>query len=219
MSPKVADPSLRTALVETAARLVAVDGPKGLTLRRLATEVGTSTMAVYTHFGSMGDLRREIRREGFARLARHLDRVKDTDDPVADLALLGLAYSASATADPNLYRAMFLDGPVDDTDMATGLGTFDRLVRGVRRAVEAGRLRGDPEAMAIQLWAAVHGIVTLQFAGMLTPEQALAALRDIGGNLILAFGDRPDLVSGSLDAVAARAAAALTPGEGRLVSY
>src|ERR1700722_8816568 len=97
VSPRIADPSLRTDLIETAARLVATEGRQGLTLRRLAGEVGTSTMAIYTHFGGMDELRREVRREGFARLRDRLDNVKATKDPVADLAMLGLAYYSSAT--------------------------------------------------------------------------------------------------------------------------
>jgi AcrR family transcriptional regulator len=67
--PKTADPSVRTALIEHAARITAEEGREALTLRRLAAGVGTSTMAVYTHFGGMDDLRRAVRREGFARLA------------------------------------------------------------------------------------------------------------------------------------------------------
>src|SRR5580704_4924709 len=123
VSPKTADPALRTELVETAARLVATEGRAGLTLRRVAKEVGTSTMAVYTHFGGMDELRREVRREGFARLREQLDAVTTTRDPVADLSLLGVAYYLSAARAPNLYRAMFMDGPVDDTDVGTGLDT------------------------------------------------------------------------------------------------
>ena len=61
--------SLRPALIEAAARLIATEGADGLTLRRVADEVGTSTMAVYTCFGGMPELRRAVRREGFARLA------------------------------------------------------------------------------------------------------------------------------------------------------
>src|SRR5438477_232205 len=49
------------ALIEAAARLIATEGASGLTLRRVAEEVGTSTMAVYTHFGGMPELRRAVR--------------------------------------------------------------------------------------------------------------------------------------------------------------
>ena len=51
VSPRTADPALRVTLIETAARLIAEHGTDALTLRRLASEVGASTMAIYTHFG------------------------------------------------------------------------------------------------------------------------------------------------------------------------
>src|SRR5437879_4110442 len=95
---------LRTALLETAAHLIATEGSARLTVRRVADEAGTSTMAVYTHFGGMPGLRQAVRREGFARLTAHVAAVDKTDDPLADLARLALAYYENATADPDLYR-------------------------------------------------------------------------------------------------------------------
>ena len=107
--PRAADPTVRAALVETAAQILATDGPGKLTLRRLTHDVGTSTMAVYTHFGGMEQLRIAICTEGFRRLGAHLGSVLRTDDPVTDLVALGAAYVANARENPNLYRAMFLD--------------------------------------------------------------------------------------------------------------
>ena len=192
VSPKTADPALRVALIEAAARLVATEGRAGLTLRRLAREVGTSTMALYTHFGSMDELRRAVRREGFTRLGKGLGEVPETDDPVADLALLGLTYYERATAAPNLYRAMFLDGPIDAEDAATGLDTFMYLVNGIARCADAGILRAvadvDPAELAVEMWAATHGIVSLQLAHLLDGSEALARFRSMGGSLLKAWG-------------------------------
>jgi AcrR family transcriptional regulator len=211
VSPKIADPALRTELVETAARLVATEGRAGLTLRRLAAEVGTSTMAVYTHFGGMDELRREVRREGFARLRTRLEAVRTTRDPVADLSLLGVAYYLSASMAPNLYRAMFLDGPVDDTDIGTGLDTFMYLVNGVARCVEAGRLPdadpADPAELAVELWALNHGLVSLQLAHMLAEGQALKRLETSARSLFLAWGDDPKAHARSMASVRRRLSA------------
>src|SRR5437764_1480840 len=91
--------ALRPALIEAAARLIATEGAAALTLRRVADEVGTSTMAIYTHFGGMSELRRAVRQEGFARLAARAARVRETDDPVADLAVLGREYYEHAMSD------------------------------------------------------------------------------------------------------------------------
>lgn len=198
MSPRPADPSVRTALIERAAGIVATEGRAALTLRRLARDVGTSTMAVYTHFGSMEQLRREVRVEGFARLRARLEKVRRTRDPVADLIVLGAAYYLSGVESPNLYRAMFLDGPVDEEDLGTGLDTFMFLVEGVTRCRDAGRLPAasdaDPAELAVDLWAMSHGLLSLQLAGMLPEEQALGRFDAVGGNLLAAWGADPALL-------------------------
>ncbi|HEY6309958.1 MAG TPA: helix-turn-helix domain-containing protein, partial [Streptosporangiaceae bacterium] len=92
MSPRRQNPDNRTTLIDAAARLVAEGGPRSLSARLLAREAGTSTMAVYTYFGSMSAIVREIVHDGFARLKRLFDLVEATDDPVADMALLGRVY-------------------------------------------------------------------------------------------------------------------------------
>src|SRR5438552_4773286 len=166
-----ADASVRTALIETASRLIAADGSPGLTLRRLADEVGTSTMAIYTHFGGMEKLRREVRREAFARLREHLATVEDTGDPVADLAMLGAAYYISATTNPNLYRAMFMELSIDEADAAVGLDTFERLIDGVRRCIEGGGFRpAAPPGLAPRRGRWPPGAGGLGLARFLTPE-------------------------------------------------
>jgi AcrR family transcriptional regulator len=175
------------ALIETAAELIAAEGPAQLTLRKLAKAVGTSTMAVYTHFGGMDELRREVRREGFDRLRQHLSAVPRTDDPVADISALGAAYYINAVTNPNLYRAMFMEGPVGEDDAEVGADTFLQLVDAVQRCVDAGAFAGDATEMATQMWALSHGVVTLELAHLLEPAVAQDCLRAGGGNLMRAF--------------------------------
>lgn len=187
MSPKPADPEVRTALIDAAARLLVEEGPAALTTRRLANEVGTSTMAVYTHFQGMDELKRELRREGFARLAAFQQQMPQTDDVVADVIAQGMAYFTNALANSHLYRFMFME-PAPEEDSDIGNETFDTVVAAVARAVEAGRFKGDPEAMATQLWASSHGAVSLALSGCLTLEEAIQTARDMGTNLMIAFG-------------------------------
>lgn len=203
MSPRAADPAVRAALLDTAARLIADEGPSAVTLRRLTREVGTSTMAVYTHFGSMDDLRSEVRREGFARLRAHLGAVERTRDPVADLCVLGWAYYTSATGEPNLYRAMFSEASGDPGGVTSGLDTFEALVAAVARCVEAGRFPRAPsdgaDELAVELWALNHGLVSLQLARLLAPAEAVMHLGRVARSLFVAWGDDPEAVTRSMD--------------------
>ena len=213
MSPRVADPAVRTTLIEAAARLLATEGPDALTLRRLAEDAGTSTMAIYTHFGGMTELRREVRREGFARLAAHLSAPDRTLDAVEDVAILGWAYFTNALANPNLYRAMFMEPGIDEDDGAIGIDTFETLVDAVRRCIDAGRFHAaDAAAVATQLWALTHGIVTLHLAGFLPVPRAAQALLDATRNLFVGYGDHRRRVTRSLGRAASRAEAVDRPG-------
>lgn len=202
MSPKAPDPQIRTALIDAAARLLA-EGPQALTTRRLAQAVGTSTMAVYTYFRGMDELRHAVSKEGFDRLAAHLDAVTPTDDPVADVAAMGGAYFFNALSNAHLYRFMFMEPPIDD-DHEVGEATFESLVAGVERAIQGGRFEpADAYALATQLWATSHGLVTLHLAGLMTLTEAIDCFTDMGRNLFVAFGD--DRVSASRSIRAAQA--------------
>jgi AcrR family transcriptional regulator len=201
--------NIRPALVEAAARLIANEGPAGLTLRRVSDEVGTSTMAIYTHFGGMPELRRAVRMEWFARLSARLAGMHESEDPVADLALLGVAYAENASRNPHLYRATFMEASLDEADAHAHLETFDVLRRAIERCIKAGRFASaDPDQLAFQFWAIGHGAVTRQLAGLLSPEEALSA--GAGGvlSLLIGWGDHPDAARRSLVEAGRRASLA-----------
>jgi AcrR family transcriptional regulator len=171
--PPVGDrPDVRRRLVEEAARILGEEGPSALSVRRLAAGAGTSTMAVYTHFGAMSAVVDEVATEGFRRLIDHVDAVGITDDPVADLLRSAAAYRENALENRHLYGVMFgavsvgsLGGNGADAEVSSA--AFRQLVDGVRRAMAAGALRdGDAGAVAAQFWSALHGYVMLELAGM-----------------------------------------------------
>src|SRR3712207_7287831 len=83
---------LADRLIDAAARVLAEEGSPALSARRLARECGTSTMAVYTHHGSMEQLRVAVRRKAFLGLLAHLEAVEPTDDPLADPTRIRVAY-------------------------------------------------------------------------------------------------------------------------------
>ena len=205
VSPRPADPAVRDALVEAAARLIASHQP--LTTRRLAAEVGTSTMAVYTHFGGLEEVRRAVRRAGFERLRAHLARVEHTDDPAADVAVMGWGYCVNAIRNPDLYRVMFMEAPLDEADALVGLDTFEQLVSGIQRCIDDGRFRpADAWELATRMWANVHGASALHLAAMLDQPSVLRTAVASARALMVDFGDQPAAVDQSLQAAADRVA-------------
>ena len=147
--------------------MLAAEGPGGLSLRRLAAGVGVSTMPVYTLFGDKRGLLGAMHREGFRRLGEALAAVPATDDPLADLGALGLAYRQAALASPHLYGLMFgrivPEFQPDEDDRAAADATYRPLVDAVARCLAAGVLeRGTPDRIALHLWSVSHGMVNLE---------------------------------------------------------
>jgi AcrR family transcriptional regulator len=200
MSPRAANDSVRLALIETAARLLAREGPEALTTRRIASEVGTSTMAIYTHFEGMEDLRRAVRLEWFIRLFEQLARVPRTTDPVADLAAQGWAYFFSAIENEDMFRATVRD-PLDDPVVATRVAeAFQVLVESVRRCMDEGRLRsGDAFQRALQIWMMGNGVLVSRFGRYITIEQAIGHFYEMAWSLLTTFGDDPNAARASLE--------------------
>jgi AcrR family transcriptional regulator len=163
--------ALTRRLVDEAGRLLAEGGSAGLSLRRLAEAAGTSTMTVYTRFGSKQGLLGAMHREGFRRLGAALAEAAQEADPGAALVACGHAYRRAALAGAPLYGLMF-GPPVDGLDPspedeAAAAATYLPLVEAVRRCCDAGILRGDPAHIARHLWTVSHGAVSLELAGKL----------------------------------------------------
>ena len=168
----MAEPTVRDRLIEAAAALLDTEGPAALTTRRLAKELGVSTMAVYTYFGGMPELVKAVVQDAFDRFATYLGEVRPTDDPGADLAAIALAYRRFAQQNPHRYAVMFGGLPgtlaVDHREIDTSSSTFGVLVDATRRVIDAGFFRpGDPTHVATQLWTMVHGFVHLELSGLL----------------------------------------------------
>ena len=179
------------ALVERAAEMLA--RREVVTLRALVESVGTSTMAVYTHFGGMPGLWSAVRQEGFTRLSGRLARVDLTPDPVQDLMALGAAYVGNAVANPYLYRAMF-DTAADLENPEAADSGLRTLVACAERARRSGRFGEsvDPAGVATQQWVAGHGLVMLVLTGVLPAEAIEPLATSTACALFVAAGDEPD---------------------------
>ena len=215
MSPRQPDPQVRVQLVEAAARLLDEHGIDGVTARRLATAIGASTQAVYTHFERMGDVVAEVWREGFRRFGAALDEAAVTTDPVADFAVQGWAYRRFALDNPHLYRVMFGDVLLafrhGRNEADASVGTFLSLLARIERCGDSGRWQVDDLWTAGEVvWATVHGHTSIELAGFFAgqdrdPERSYTeCLRAMARG----FGDDPALVDVSLRKARRRVTAA-----------
>jgi AcrR family transcriptional regulator len=211
VSPRRQNPDNRATLIDAAARLVAEGGPRSLSARLLAREAGTSTMAVYTYFGSMSAIVREIVHDGFARLQRLFNLVEPTDDPVADMALLGRVYRHNAVTNRYVFEVMFggssLAGfALTEADRQHGRYTLTTVIDCARRCAAAGRFRPeDPVLKAHHMWLGVHGTVLLDLGGYLIPPyDASQCFESQLVSLMIGAGDDPVSAATSVTMSASR---------------
>jgi AcrR family transcriptional regulator len=208
----------REQLVEAGIKLLEQHGPQALQARKVSAEVGASTMAVYTHFGGMTGLIDAIAGEAFARFAKALTEVPQTDDPVTDFLVMGIAYRRFALANPQRYQLIFGIGspgqPTDRTDVTvTAMDadhtdkavSFEALVHAVRRMIAAGRIRDDGELpIAGRIWSVIHGTVTLELAGFFGHDDH-GLVRVLGPmilDLLVGMGDDREKATRSMTAAA-----------------
>jgi AcrR family transcriptional regulator len=189
--------TLQRAILDTASRLLAEEGPQALTMRRVAAAAGCSTTVLYTAFGGKDGLADALYREGFERLGHRLaaaaSAVDDPEDPLAVARALATAYRAAALEDHNYYGVMFgqvIPGFVPSAEsLAVGNAALAALADAVREGMTAGFLvPGDPIAVAEVLWAAAHGVVSLELAGHFPdPETAAERYRTLTRAALAAF--------------------------------
>jgi AcrR family transcriptional regulator len=153
----------RETLLETALRLLEERGPAALRVRDLAAAVGQSTMGVYHHFGSKQGLLEQLYLHGFERLAARLNSVPSGGRGREELLEFALAYREFAVDNEALYGLMFERATPDfipsDTSRLAGLSTFEMLAD---RIAEWRPDASDPAADAHLVWAAMHGLVTIE---------------------------------------------------------
>jgi AcrR family transcriptional regulator len=153
----------REALLETALGLLEEGGPAALRVRDLAEAVGKSTMGVYTHFGSKQGLLEALYLYGFSRLEDRLHAVAPAGNRSQGLLAFALAYREFALDNEALYGLMFERAtpdfvPSDDSRMAA-LATFEMLAQ---RIASWQPDLADPAPKAHLVWAAMHGLVSIE---------------------------------------------------------
>jgi AcrR family transcriptional regulator len=156
------------AILDAADRVLAVDGPEALTVRRIATEAGLSTMGVYSRFGGKEGVVDQLRIDGFQILIETMELTPTTDQPLDDLRGCGRNYRKFALAHPTHYLVMFgsalTDCEMSDDAGNAGHSAFAQLVERIHRGQSLGVIRADVDDAAIAevVWSTLHGHMVLE---------------------------------------------------------
>lgn len=174
------DDSTRAALRAAAERLVADGGPAALSVRAVAAEAGTTTRAVYSLFGSKEGLVVDaLAQSAFEFLADGVDKLVETNDPVADLVAVGVpVFRTLVLEHPALYRIAFqriVPGLRAGPEVtAARAHAHTRLNAKVQRVEDAGLLgKKTVQEAAVEFNAMLEGLANAELRGSTLPILAL----------------------------------------------
>lgn len=175
--------NLKAALIIAADEIIRDKGIEGFSLREAARRAGVSIGAPAHHFGSAIGLLTEVALLGYDSLGAALNAVTPSDDPLADLRALALAYVGFALAHPGRFRLMFRPDLINRHDPRY-MAASAQALSGFAAAIT--RQKGpSPDSMAqiFTSWSTVHGMANLVLDGKAkylfdgaTPEQFVSAV-------------------------------------------
>jgi AcrR family transcriptional regulator len=150
-------------------------GPEALTMRQVAAEAGITATALYRHFEDKSALLTAVVAEVY-RLFRKTMLASLPGTPPASWLLLAFdRYLRFALEHPNYYRLLFTEPHGIGIDryphdfQTKGAAAFRHLREVVWAGMQSGVVRGSSETeagdVALTLYAHMHGLVMLHFAG------------------------------------------------------
>lgn len=143
--PRKHDDAARARMVDAAERAIGAGGPDALSVRSIADDVGTTTWAVYSLFGSRDGLLAAVATRALEVLEEGMRAARETADPVEDLIDLGVhMYRRFAVDHPWLFRLAF-QRVLPALELGPGFfavreSVFGILVAKVQRLKDAGLL-------------------------------------------------------------------------------
>ena len=177
--PREHDANTAAALLDAAERIVQAEGLKALTVRRVASEVGTTTRAVYSVFSSKEGLVVALGRRAFEILGDGLSSFPQTDDPAADLIEGTIAvFRRFAIEHPTLFQ-IALQRPPSPQIKAGFRDAQAEALAGLEARIErlhaAGLLGGRPVWAVLCVFDALcEGLAALELRGILRLQQSRA---------------------------------------------
>jgi AcrR family transcriptional regulator len=161
----------RDRILNSARALYDGRGVEGLSLRKVASDVKLTPMAIYRHFADKEALVEALVLEELDRWGERVAAVR-VEEPVAWLQKVGEEFLDFALEDPRRFEIAFLVRSTrarrHPDDFAKGRSPAGRLwIARLKELRTLGRLAPDvdPVEAGFTLWALAQGLITLYRAG------------------------------------------------------
>jgi AcrR family transcriptional regulator len=191
--PKDHNEHTAAALLKAAEHIAEQDGLAALAVRGVAKEVGTTTRAVYSLYGSKEGLVVALGARAFDLLGETVAAMPLTDNPVADLVQSGLTFRRFASEHPALFRigVQRIDVPPESGREFSGAAyrALAVLHERIGRLDEDGQLGArSVEAAAWEFHALCEGLAAIEARCLIKGEDADRAWADVLSALISGWG-------------------------------
>ncbi len=200
MAPK--NKFTKEEMVEAALRVVRANGIDALTAKTMADALGTSTQPIFTAFGSMDGIKKEV----YAAAIRVYDRYTEAGlQERIPFFGVGMQYIRFAREEPELYRLLFLTRAQDKSFSAMrSMQHLQSLVRptlmNIYRITEQ-----EADLYFRDLWFVVHSLSTLIVTGdcPYSDREIGQVLTGVSISICKSIKEIPGFASGSFDRDAA----------------
>jgi AcrR family transcriptional regulator len=164
---------LRDALVHAALREAERGGPEAISIKALAKQLGVSQPAPYRHFADREALLAAVTAAAFRQFSAVMREAISKPSKRSKLSRFAQATLAFGLRRNGIYRLMFASRTMacasEGSELHIAAMETFALVLDALEAPAVGLLR---ERFALQIWAALHGVVMLAEQGLLTGKVA-----------------------------------------------
>lgn len=172
--------NLRETLIEASAHIIKMQGIDGLSLRKLADQVGVSRAAPYHHFKDKNALLAAVAEQGFESLGQLLQNVIGQDIPLLERLRQAIkGYLQFALDHPTQYDLMFgrklWQSDQFDHFQRQAKDCFRLYVQLFQQLIDQGFLKEDEDALRLSqlLWATLHGLAKLTEEGLFSVANSI----------------------------------------------
>lgn len=163
---------MRQEILQAAREIMAEEGAGALSIRGIAARIGYSAAALYEYYKGKADIARALFISGFQQLTEIMEQIEQAErDPRARIRTMGVAYHDFALAHPQEFDIMF-GKPIPEFTPETDVNdiarrAFGPLQRAFADGISMSALRPmDARIAATIAWALMHGMASLELAGM-----------------------------------------------------
>lgn len=188
----------KARILDSALDLLVQEGFKNLSMRKLAAGTAMTAANIYNYFSNKDEIYLAVQTRGFEILRERIRKIdKDHSDTPEKLKIIAESYMDFGMNNPEYYEVMFTRNtpkftdykgtslePSAEIEKRTALDVFDLVIRVIARVMgnnPAVSILGA-RYRAIQIWTALHGIVSLHNSRVLQETDAIGI--DTMGKLI-----------------------------------